>query len=134
MFGLQWDETDFIECLEVIPEIEADDTSHTFVINKSNIRLKLQLWQRESMIELTLYNVSDSNIITSYAILVRDAAIYQKVNDTESILFKNSIVLPSRFSYLDLGGVNNIESSNIGYNIKLSVNPSIKIEYLRENT
>lgn len=134
MLGLKWDETDFLECLEVAPEIEEDETSHTYVVNKSNIRLTLQLWQREKMLELTLTNISDGNIITSYAILVRDGAIYKKENNAEFLLFKNSIVLPSRFSYLDLGGVTNIESSNIGYNIKLFVTPSIKIEYLRENT
>lgn len=134
MSQLKWDKTDFIECLEVIPEVEDYDVSYTYNIVKSGIHLTLKVWHLESIIELSLKNAADENTITSFSILIRGEAEYIKSKETEFLLFRNSLVLPSRFSYLDLGGVNKLESSDIGYNIKLSVNPTVYIEYLRENT
>ena len=134
MSRLSWDETDFLECLEVVPETEEYEISHTYSVEKSSIGLVVKVWQLESIIELELINQTNSSVISSYAILVRNGAEFIKSGNEEYLLFKNSLVLPSRFSYLDLGGAETLEESSVGYNIKLSVNPDICIEYLRENT
>ncbi len=131
---LKWDEAEFIECLEVVPEIDEFEVCYTYNVLKSGIRLILQVWQLESMMNISLLNESNSNLITSYAIKVRGKIELRKNCGLEYLLLTNCLIIPSRFSYLELGGVDHLEQGDIGYNIQLSVNPDINIALLRENT
>jgi hypothetical protein len=130
---LKWDETDFLECLEVAPEVEQHEVCHTYQVIRAGIGLKLQLWQYESILELTLTNEKDENVITSYAIMVKGEIKLKTFSGRDFLVLTNCLVLPNRFSYLDLGGIEKLEKCNIGYNISLRVNPSIHIEFLTEN-
>jgi hypothetical protein len=56
MTGFVWDETDFIERLSVIPEVEDDGSAHHFVVRRDGLRLvsSVHQYQAEVWISLTV--------------------------------------------------------------------------------
>ena len=53
---LEWDEADVVGFLEVIPEVEEYEVSHVFLVERDGVSLKLEIWQLESVAQLTLLN------------------------------------------------------------------------------
>ena len=52
---LKWNQYEFIECLEVLPEIGEDETSHIFRVSKDGLRLELAVFQYEADVRVELY-------------------------------------------------------------------------------
>ena len=131
MPNLKWDETDFLVCLETIPEIEEYEVSHSYKVTKSGITLSLKVWQHESIVEIALINNNDGNEITSFAIFINGTIQLKTIKEAEYLTFSDSIVIPSRFSYLDLGGIDNLETGQIGYDVYISIKPTIQVTFPR---
>jgi hypothetical protein len=50
-----WDETDFIECLSVIPEVEDVGSAYHFVVRRDGLRLVLSVYQLDAEVWISLY-------------------------------------------------------------------------------
>ena len=51
---LDWDETDFLRCLEVAPVAEEPGTQHEYTVAKGGLVLRVNVWQYESVIALSV--------------------------------------------------------------------------------
>lgn len=133
MSELKWNETDFIECLEVYPINNEIDTEYLFLVQQNGLELKLTVWQHESVVYLDLCRIRAETSLVCFALFIRNSVIYRKEKDREYLYFQNSLPAPSRFSYMDYQ-MNILDSykAPYGINVSLSVKPDIKIEFERE--
>ena len=51
---LEWDETDFIRCLEVIPETDDNSAEYIYKIEQDALVLTVAVWQYESVVSVSL--------------------------------------------------------------------------------
>lgn len=88
---LHWDETDFIECLEVLPEYCKDKAGVYVVFNilKAGIELELTVSPFEEDIRFRMFREGQSNSIFEYQILGCKVAEYRKENGQEYLYFEN---------------------------------------------
>lgn len=94
---LKWDETDFLECLEVIPQIEEYGTEHYYEVKKNGLILAVSVWQYESVIALSLLQEAGRIPITSFALVVRDRVRYIHDKRGEYLEFNDCVVVSNRF-------------------------------------
>jgi hypothetical protein len=65
---LKWDETDFLECLEVAPEIDEYETGYHYVVTKPGMRLELSVYPYASDIAISIYQDGIERPIISFQI------------------------------------------------------------------
>lgn len=51
----RWDETDLVECLGVIPQIDEHEVGHHFVVRRDGLRLELSILQYDAEVSLSLF-------------------------------------------------------------------------------
>ncbi len=124
---LNWNETDFLECLEVEPDISDYAVSHSYEVNKNGLRLLITVWQYESAVQLTLSRDATEANLFSFAAYVRGEVRY--VNDKRGTYLEitDSIVAPSRFSYMEFGDVFDRERFPYGVTVEIGVKPDIRV-------
>lgn len=69
---LQWDETDFIECLEVIPDVVEDAGGgpfHIFSVIKGGIQLELTVFTFEEDVRFRLFREGENHPLFEYQIM-----------------------------------------------------------------
>jgi hypothetical protein len=116
---LVWNVYEFIECLEVIPEVEEYETSHSFRIKKHNLRLELTIFQYAGDVYLDLYQEGLKEPIFSMRLLDCPGARYIKTKyGTEWLEFAAAKSFGNRYD----------GESPIPMGVRLAVNPQIKIE------
>ena len=90
---LEWDKTDFIECLEVVPEdMESDyhGSFSIFRIEKKGIKLELTVFPFEEDVRFRLIRVEKEEPIFEYQIMSCKSAKYEKSKDgVETLKFIN---------------------------------------------
>ncbi len=88
---LRWDETDFIECLEVLPEHCEDEAGLYVVFNviKAGIALELTVYPFEEDIRFRIFREGQSNSIFEYQILGCKLVEFRKENEGEYLYFEN---------------------------------------------
>lgn len=129
---LDWDLTEFVEVLEVLPQSEEYGTEHRFCVGKDGMRLEVSVWPHESVVSIDLYREGISHPVISHALFVRGSAERVKDRGGEYLRLRDSVVAPSRFSYLDFEeGLHDTESTPCGLTVRLAVNPQIRVEYER---
>lgn len=67
---LKWDETEFIECLEILPTVEDYSVSHVFEIKKDALILQLTVWQYESVVQLAVFREQVEVAVIQMALFV----------------------------------------------------------------
>lgn len=129
---LKWDPTDFIECLEVVPINDSYDAELIYKVERNELVLTLTMWQHESVLKFNLASANTGNTITEFCLVLPMPVEFVKERGREFLLFKRSVVSPSRFYYHDIEG-NPFDQLELKarVDVKLSVSPTIKIEYLR---
>jgi len=131
---LKWNETDFIECLEVTPK-EEDDVSYFFKVIRNGLCLTLNLFQYDSVVYFDLYREGNDDPLFSFGLFVRGAIEYKKEKDREYLLFQNALPVPSSFTYYDYEeDIRSTEDLSYRLDLVLSVNPDIKINFERYRT
>lgn len=129
---LKWDPTDFIECLEVAPINDSYDAELIYRVERNELVLTLTMWQHESVLKLNLASASTGNTITAFCLVLPMPVEFVKEKGREFLLFKRSVVSPSRFYYHDIEGNPFAQAeSKARVDVRLSVKPEIKIEYMR---
>jgi hypothetical protein len=128
---LKWDETEFIECLEVVPEVAEHQTRHIFTVTKDRLTLTLVIWQLESIIILALHQDGREIPITQFTLAVRGDARFHRQEGQEFLEFRDCAVCPGRFSYIH-GPGDPSETSQFGYpvTVRVTVKPQIHIQFL----
>lgn len=89
---LQWDETDFLECLEVVPERieDAGGPFHVFTVDKKGIELELTVFPFEEDIRIRLFRSRDNHALFEYQIMNCKVAKFEKGKQgNEYLIFIN---------------------------------------------
>ena len=86
-----------IECLAVLLEIEDDEISYTYFLNDGLLALLITFWQDESVIQFTLSRFETEEVITSFALAIRDGVYYRNEKYGEFLQFRDCLLTPNRF-------------------------------------
>jgi hypothetical protein len=76
---LIWDELDFLECLETVPEVEADGVWYSYDVTQSEHRLLVTVFPYESVVALTLCPEASETPLVEFTLYVRSAV--RHIND-----------------------------------------------------
>jgi hypothetical protein len=127
---LDWDETDFLECLEVVPSIGDYEIKHTYEVNKNGLALTLIVKQLESLVQIALCQQDIDRPLIDLVLFVRGRVRY--VNDKwgRYLEFGDSIIAPDR-SYRTLGVFDKTKFPH-GVTIQLQVSPEIHLRMVQD--
>jgi hypothetical protein len=129
---LNWDQTDFIECLEVLPQTNEYGTEQIFQLDREGLSLKVSVWPLESVVYLDLHRVNHEARIIGFALFVRGRVEHVKERSFEYLRFHDALPAPSRFSYMDFSeDVHSTARSPYGLTVRLRTKPDIEIEFER---
>ncbi len=99
MSRLSWDETEFVEVLEVIPEIENYEVHHRFDFVRGNKKISLLVWQLESFIQIQVFDEHSDNSFLNVAFYCRGES---KVDSKKGVIyFLYCVFVENRFSYIE---------------------------------
>ncbi len=129
MSRLNWDETDFVEVLEVIPEIENYEVHHKFDFVRGNKRISLLVWQLESFIQIKVFDEHSKNPFLNIAFYCRGESKVDSKNDV--INFSDCIFVENRFSYIENSDVFKKDKVPYGNQVIVNVsNDNFKLEII----
>jgi hypothetical protein len=97
---LKWDETEFIECLEVVPEVAEYQTQHIFTVARHGLTLTITIWQLESMVTLALRRDGQTLLLTQFTLAIRGDVSLQRHKSGDYLEFRDCVFCPGRFSYI----------------------------------
>jgi hypothetical protein len=126
---LQWEELDFIECLDEIPEVEDNQISHSFKVVQERLTLALKVWQYESVVHIALYDSVTGRLVTEFTLFVRGSVSHEKYQRAEYLMLRDCIVAPSRFHYINAGDVFDIDKWTFGLTVCVYVKPQISVRF-----
>ena len=127
MTKLTWDETDFLVCLGVIPEIEDYGTSFCYTLERQGLVLILTVTPYEGVIELQLRR-KDSNLnLVSLCLLVGGAVEYKCEKWGKYLQLPSCRIVTSRFYYQYERSNDEIGHSTL-LDVEIIVDPDIRIE------
>ncbi len=114
---LVWDETDLIECLEVVPEVEHDSIWHRYLIEKHRLKLEILLFQYDGDVSFKI--MSDDVEVPIFSMTLKDCAgiKYTKEEKSEFLEFAHSKCFESRYD----------GEAAIPFGVRVRVNPSIQV-------
>ena len=114
---LNWDETDVLTVLEVIPEREVDGIWYRYVVEKDGIQLVLTVNQYDGDIKFELTNIANGSILFSMQLI--DCSGVQRIDNQsgEYLEFAPSRCFGSRYS----------DWKSIEFGVRVSIKPSISI-------
>ncbi len=127
---LQWDDLDFLECLETVPEVEEYGISSSYNVIRGGHRLMVTVWPYESVVQLTLWSEQVESPLVELALFVRGAVGHIHDQRGEYLEFPDCIVAPNRFWYLQAGDVFDHGRFAYGVTIQLSIKPGIRLRFV----
>jgi hypothetical protein len=125
---LDWDETDFIACLEVLPVIDEWEENPYFKVRRNGIVLNLLVRQYESTVVLSLTPEGQENALISFSLVVRGGVSYVKDKRGEYLKFSNCVVVRNGFLF-QLPDVYNRDVMPEHSTLLLSIKPQIAITF-----
>jgi hypothetical protein len=117
-----WNETDFIECLSIIPEVEEDGIAHHFVLYRKGLRLVLSIYTYDSEVWISLYREESQQSL--FTVSLKDssgARLVRNQNGQDYLEFAAGDVFGGRYD----------REPVIPMGIRLSVDPDFKIEFFQ---
>jgi hypothetical protein len=125
---LEWDEIDFLDCLEVFPEVDGYETKHVYKVRKNEVVLTVVVEQFDSYIRFFLQQRTDAEPLIQYGFFVRDGVDY--INDKRGVYleFKGCFFTQYHSPYLDY----TVEqlAKDMGLRIQLGIKPQIQIRFV----
>ena len=127
---LKWDETEFIECLEVVPEVAEHQTQHIFTVSRHGLTLTITIWQLESMVTLALRRDGQTLLLTQFTLAIRGDVSLQRHKSGDYLEFCDCVVCPGRFSYIH-GPGDPSDTARFGHSlvVQVAVAPEIQIHF-----
>jgi len=129
---LNWNELEVMECLAVLPESEDGEVSPTYFLNDGFLALLITFWQFESVAEFTLSRMMSEEVVTNFALIVRDGVYYRNEKWGESLRFQDCILAPDRFYSTDIGNIFDPKLHPQGIDMELFVRPTIRLLFNNE--
>ncbi len=127
---LRWDISDFIECLEVLPQTDEFETNHFFQVAKDGLKLEISVWLYESIVSIDLYRDGIELPIVGCAFLVRGEIKLAKEKNSEWLEIGNCIIIPDRFSFMDSRrALFDVHQNPYGLTVEILVTPHFRIGY-----
>src|SRR4051794_1443479 len=102
---LQWNEVDFIACLEVEPTIDEHQVCYTFLACREGVDLRLAVWQYESVVQISIALASLAQPLIDLVVFVRESAVWRQDGGSEWLELRDCVLAGSRFSYIEMGDV-----------------------------
>lgn len=118
---LKWNPTDFLECLGVLPAVEAYGISHAFTLTRHGMRLDLTVFPDGGDVHLGLWRDGLDDPVVKVRLRECDAA--RRVKDARGDYLEFA---PGRL----FGGRYDGENV-IPFGIRLRIEPSFSIEFFR---
>jgi hypothetical protein len=126
---LDWDETDTIECLEVLPEYSESGTVVHFEVSRNGLTLRISVFPYESTMLLDLYRCGAERPLIGFALLVLGRVEFRKEKCGEYLWIHNAVPASRRFSsYAEWEDILDSPYRFYGLDATLVVNPDIKVE------
>ena len=114
---LDWDETDVLTVLEVIPEVETDGIWHYYTVSKDGMELRVTIYQYDGDVRFELYRDGIEKSIFSMQIFDCGGIVRKDDSTGEYLEFA-----PSKCSNRQDSG-----EPPFKYGVRLYVNPSINL-------
>lgn len=132
MPSLKWNEDDFIECLEVLPEGDEYGAEKVFTVERAGLMLIMSVWPNESVVQLVLKRSEADVPLIEWVLYVRGKVEYKRYKNVEYLRFCQCLPTASRFSYRDYR-LNLFSEKDIPYDltVQLRVKPDIQIFFER---
>jgi len=119
-----WNETDFIECLSVFPELEEDGIAHHFVVLRNGLRLVLSVYQYEDEVWISLYREDSKQSLLIVSLRAFPCArLVRNRNGQDYLEFAAGDVFGGRYD----------GESVIPMGIRLSVDPDFNIQLFQQS-
>lgn len=118
-----WNETDFIECLNVIPDVDDGGFAHHFVVRRNGLRLLLSVYQYEAETWISLYREESDQSL--FRVVLKDAPgarLVRNRNGQDYLEFAAAKIF---------GDVRYDGESVIPMGIRLSVDPDFNIQFFQ---
>ncbi len=116
---LVWDQYEFIECLGVLPEVEEYETSHSFTIEKDDLRLEITIFQDAGDLYVDLYrNGIEASVFKARVTNCPGARRVKNINNPDYLEFAAAKVFGSRYD----------GESVIPMGVRIWIEPHIRIE------
>lgn len=127
MLELQWNETDFLRCLEVEPQIEEYETRYTYRVEKDGLILEINVHPHENVIGVSL--AKSGHTFVKLWLLVNYEVQYINDKRGEYLECFNCVLIPSRFYQTNYG--RDIDKGNFlqGINFRIRVKPEISLTF-----
>ena len=126
---LQWDDLDFLECLEVVPEVETDRIWYSYQVVKNGLDLQVKVWPMESVIQFALARESAKDPLFRFALFVRGRVRHINDKRGEYLEFEDCVVASNQFWYIEAGDVFNHGRFAKGVTVEIGIKPDIWIEF-----
>ena len=125
---MEWHEVDVLRCLEVLPEIEEYGTSYYYDVRQGDLALSVAIWPNESIVVVSL-SQREAKIV-SWTLAVRGAVHRVLDKEGERLEFRDCVVLPNWFGYVD--EVNPFDATlfSHGLTMQLSIKPHLSITFV----
>jgi hypothetical protein len=127
MAELIWDETDFLVCLGVIPEIEDYETSFCYTLERKGLVLILTVTPYESIIKLQLRRKDSDLNLVGLCLLVGGAVEYKNEKWGKYLQLSACRIVTSRF-YYQYERSNDEIGGNTLLDVEIAVDPDIRID------
>lgn len=123
---LDWDPTDVIECLEVVPDEEEYRVRYGFSYCCEGLRLRLGVWPLESLVALSICREGVEQAIVTFWFYVLDR-IRQVKHTSESCLLFERVVLLAGPNPLDDDELKHVKAE---LSLRLQARPRIQAAFL----
>jgi hypothetical protein len=129
---MKWDETDFLDCLEVFPEIEEDDVSYAYKVMKNGMVLTVVVWPWESLVLMSLRQQEMETSIIEILLCVREGVRYIKDKRGNYLEFQDCVFLPVGASHQLVEDAFDKTRFGNGAMVQLTIKPHIQIRQVRD--
>jgi len=131
---LNWNEHEFIECLEVLPVELYDGAGHRFVTRRNGLELTLVVWKYDSVIEISIRQTEYDVPLIQFVLVVRGGVHFKRNTppEAEYLLFRDVFVAPREGSYTNYEHLNWYNPSDLPgiQEVLISIRPSIRVEFV----
>lgn len=114
---LNWDETDVLTVLEVLPETEQDGIYHKYVSEKDGVRLTIIIYPYDGDVKFELKNISTDADLFSMQLIDCECVLRRKEESMEYLEFAPSKCFGSRYD----------GQETVPYGVRVAVNPGISL-------
>ena len=128
MTGLEWDENDFLYCLEVNPIVEDDGLEFHYEVEKNGLVVSVSVIPYRSSVAFSLSQEGEEVPITSFSLLVSGGVSYEKDKRGEHLVFSQCMFVTDPYDDEPLQQIEN-RSNTFDLTVELFIKPHIRIKF-----